>query len=421
MKFLDTQQLPDYKVYSGTEEIGRIQDFYFDDDIFYVRYFVVDTGSFLRRKLALVSPICFKKIDKKQKKIYISLTKSEIENSPEFKENKPLSKQYEKAYSSHFSWPYYWGHAAYAWDVGPFGIPWISINSLDAHPPKAKLNEKEMEKIEKNNLRSAKELRSYSIQGLDDDFGHVQGFIINLETFAMDFIIVDTINYLPSKLVLIRPEWVESISWHSKGVRFPFTKETIKDSPAYSEAFYEKGIVEVTDKHFSESLSHYARLNNTNKLGIKERRSKLLSIANTKKVLETMSDGTIVVTSKDPKTKKTNSFVAKWAKQSKSDPVEIKICIDKHKPGIKGLFGKKPYCLNVVSNFNESEPFEDVQTTQLSNGRIVIDKADSTLVCKTKKVSNPGDFFIVTAEVTDGFLVSKNFKKTNHLRDGLTI
>ena len=41
------QELHDYKISATDGEIGQVKDLYFDDHAWTIRYFVVDTGSWL--------------------------------------------------------------------------------------------------------------------------------------------------------------------------------------------------------------------------------------------------------------------------------------------------------------------------------------------------------------------------------------
>ncbi len=48
--------------------------------------------------------------------------------------------------------------------------------------------------------------------------------------------IVDTHNWWPGKKVLIAPEWIERVSWGERKVFVNLDRETIEQSPEYTEA-----------------------------------------------------------------------------------------------------------------------------------------------------------------------------------------
>jgi len=84
-------------------------------------------------------------------------------------------------------------------------------------------------------LRSSSAVRGYTIHANDGEIGHVDDFIIDDETWAICYIIVDTKNLWPGKKVLISPRWVKRISWDESKVFVDLLCEIIKQSPEYSE------------------------------------------------------------------------------------------------------------------------------------------------------------------------------------------
>lgn len=256
MSYIDTQNLKDYTIQAKDGDIGHISDFYFDEDLFYLRYLVVDTEPFLLRNLVVISPISFRKINSDEKIVELNITKKELEDSPRIDSVDVISRQYEMAYNDYFSWPYYWGYGNSAWAIGPYGITGGYYGQLgrNARSIEEKISEQKgnlKKEAKENNLRSSREVRSYSVMGKDNqEFGHIQGFILDPITLSIDFIIIDTINYFPSKNVLLRPEWIEEISWKSKTVKFPFTKELIKSAPPYKKGEIDEKLIKTSDEHF---------------------------------------------------------------------------------------------------------------------------------------------------------------------------
>jgi hypothetical protein len=102
------------------------------------------------------------------------------------------------------------------------------------------------------NLRSTHDVAGHTIQASDGTIGHVEDFIIDDETWALRYIIVDTKDWLPGKKVLISPHWIESISWEESKVFINLTKKEIEMSPEYTESVlvtrnYETGL----HKHYN--------------------------------------------------------------------------------------------------------------------------------------------------------------------------
>ena len=84
-------------------------------------------------------------------------------------------------------------------------------------------------------LRSTADVSGLHIQARDGEIGHVEDFIIDDETWAIRYLIIDTQNWWPGKQVLVSPRWIESVSWIDSKVCVNLYRETIKQSPEYTE------------------------------------------------------------------------------------------------------------------------------------------------------------------------------------------
>jgi sporulation protein YlmC with PRC-barrel domain len=82
-------------------------------------------------------------------------------------------------------------------------------------------------------LQSAKELRGYHIQGTDAEVGHVSDFIIDDETWAVRYLVVDAGNWFIGKKVLIAPHWASRVSWDERKVFLDMSRASIKASPEW--------------------------------------------------------------------------------------------------------------------------------------------------------------------------------------------
>ena len=64
---------------------------------------------------------------------------------------------------------------------------------------------------------------------------HVEDFIIDEETWAIRYLVVDTKNWWTGKKVLVSPQWIERVSSSESKVFVDLSRETIKQSPEYTE------------------------------------------------------------------------------------------------------------------------------------------------------------------------------------------
>jgi hypothetical protein len=216
--------LKGYKLDSLDGEIGKVKEFYFDDKHWVIRYLVADTGNWLTGMQVLISPYALVAVDKQKQHILIDLTKKQIEASPSLNSDKPVSRHFEEGFYAFYGWPIYWG-GPYMWGVYP---------NIVRNREKWKESVKD-EKSWDPHLRSTHEMSGYHIHASDGEIGHVDDFIIDDETWAIRYLIIDTRNWWPGKKVLISPKWIDRVSWRETKVFVNLSRETIKQSPEYTE------------------------------------------------------------------------------------------------------------------------------------------------------------------------------------------
>ena len=234
--------LKGYTLDSLDGEIGKVKEFYFDDQYWTVRYLVADTGNWHTGKQVLISPYALGEVSVAKHHITIGLTKKQIEESPSLDTDKPVSRQFEMSYYGYYGWPTYWS-GGYMWGNHP------SI-MRDSENWKQTAQEK---KTWDPHLRSTHKVSGYGIHAADGEIGHIKDFIIDDDTWAIRYLIVDTQNWWPGKQVLISPEWIERVSWDESKVFVNLSRDAIKLSPEYREDALPTRIYEV------ELHQHYHR------------------------------------------------------------------------------------------------------------------------------------------------------------------
>jgi hypothetical protein len=216
--------LRNYRLHSLDGEIGKVKDFYFDDQHWTIRYLIADTGNWLTGRSVLISPYALNRVVQSEKHVTVDLTKKQIENSPSLDTHQPVSQQFEVDYYGYYGWPAYWGGSS-AWGNHPYierdrnkwGEATKGANAWDRH------------------LRSTHEVTGYHLQALDGEIGHIEDFVIDGETWAIRYLIVGTKNWWPGKKVLVSPQWIERVSWNESKVFVTLSRDTIKGSLEFTE------------------------------------------------------------------------------------------------------------------------------------------------------------------------------------------
>ncbi len=206
-----------YTLRSHDGDIGKVKDFYFDDHDWSIRYLVAETGNWLTERQVLISPLAFLTVNEADQTISVNLSHQQIEDSPTLGADQPISQQFEKSYFTYYGWPSYWDGS---WlDLNQQNQQAYAQTSLTGNP----------------HLRSMKKTLGYQIQAKDDSLEQVEGFILQLDTWRIRYLIVHTQNWWPGKKVLISPLWIKSVSSQQSKVFVKYLSETIREAPEFKD------------------------------------------------------------------------------------------------------------------------------------------------------------------------------------------
>ncbi len=244
----DIRDLHGATLHALNGEIGRVEDILFDDEYWTVRYLVVNTGSWLFGRKVLISPLAFGIFDWEERAIYVNLTREQVENSPGVETDAPVSRQWERSYYNYYTWPYYWG-GVNGW--GAYSNPGLMFSQQVGNNEKTRLDEEASPRYSDDvHLRSANEVTGYGITATDGHLGHVEGFIVNDETWRIGYIAVDTRDWWPGKKALVPPDWIQEMNWPDKAVTVYASREQIQNAPEWNPS-------ESISPEFEDRLYHY--------------------------------------------------------------------------------------------------------------------------------------------------------------------
>jgi hypothetical protein len=172
--------------------IGTVDDVYFDDASWTVRYVVVDTGRWLPGRHVLLSPAVLRGFDGPGRQIKTHLRRSEVEASPSVDTARPVSRQHEIALQRHYGY--------------------------DPH------------------LRSARAVSGYGIRAVDGELGHVEDFLVDEQDWTIRYLIVDPRSWWPGAHVLVGTDWIRDVSWDARVVEVDVTRAAVRGAPRYEPA-----------------------------------------------------------------------------------------------------------------------------------------------------------------------------------------
>jgi uncharacterized protein YrrD len=225
------QQLQGFTLAASDGEIGRVDDVYFDDQHWTLRYLVVKTGGWLSGRKVLISPISLKGLDWPNGRIDVALTRKQVEESPDIDTDKPVSRQREDELFRYYGYPPYWG-GPYIWGLGAYPAPPVTAFPREVEVAR-ELRARDEQASADSHLRSGNEVSGYDLEARDGAIGHVADLLFDDQSWSIRHIVVDTRNWLPGKHVLIASESIDEVSWSEQSVRVDATREAVKSKPEY--------------------------------------------------------------------------------------------------------------------------------------------------------------------------------------------
>jgi sporulation protein YlmC with PRC-barrel domain len=207
------KDLENYEIGATDGHIGHVKDFYFDDHDWVVRYLIVDTGPWLFGREVLISPVSIAHPNWAEQSLPVSITRAQVEASPSIDTDKPVSRQYETEYLDHYGYPFYWsGSGIWGGGMYPYGM-----TAADDDP----------------HLHSCKEVVGYRIHAVNGEIGHVESLLVDEETWAVRYLVVNTSNWWQGQKVLIAPAWISGVRWFDESVTVDLSREAIKGAPVF--------------------------------------------------------------------------------------------------------------------------------------------------------------------------------------------
>lgn len=228
--------------------IGNIQDLYFDDIAWTVRYFVVDMGGWLSDLQVLISPQSITGYSEGETAFTTNLTRKQVAESPRAETEMPVSRQYEEQLSSHYGWYSYWGTPVYPWretyTYPPYSqtvYPGMSAPLGPGGPvteeltPNNRSKNFNQEKTHSDpSLRSFLEIKKYGLHAINGDIGKVEDLLIEYQSWRITHLVADARKWWPGGLVVIDKGMIKNISWEEEKFEIEMTKDEIKNAPSFN-------------------------------------------------------------------------------------------------------------------------------------------------------------------------------------------
>ena len=156
-------------IHAEDGEIGSVDDLYFNEEDWDVRYLVVNTRRWIPGRKYLVSPVAIDRDQPMRGDIRVELTREQISRCP--------------------------------------------TTTMES------------------NLRSSVEVIGCGIEATDGEVGSVADLVIDDETWEITDVLVDSRHWLPGRLLLISPQVIARIDWPHKKLHLRLAREDILQAP----------------------------------------------------------------------------------------------------------------------------------------------------------------------------------------------
>jgi len=199
-----TKALEGARIHAIDGDIGHVEQFYFDDRNWRINYVVTNIGNWLHGKLVLMPREAITSIAGDDELVFnVALTREQVRLSLDAQTHRPVALQQPHDYYLYLGLPHY----------------------LDFTAPRDPESD--------SHLRSTKIVGGYHIMAVDGEMGHLDGFIIDDETWTLRYAMADQSTWLHGKETLLATEWIYWISWAELNVYVGLRRERIGHAPEF--------------------------------------------------------------------------------------------------------------------------------------------------------------------------------------------
>ena len=129
-----------------------------------------------------------------------------------------------------------WGGGGYPGMLMPGYAGYGSAAATRAEADSAQARAEALQRDQNPHLRSCNEVVGYHIEASDGEIGHVQGLLVDEDSWAIRYLVVSTSNWWLGHDVLVAPQWIQRVSWAQRTVAVELTREALKQAPRYDPA-----------------------------------------------------------------------------------------------------------------------------------------------------------------------------------------
>jgi PRC-barrel domain len=246
-------------VQASDGEVGAVKDLLFDDQTWKLRWVAVAAGDWLAgRRVVFIHPSAIAPLVLPPKpklpmmssgetlSLSLNLSRGQIEVGPHAHQDDPVTRDMEGLLYDYYGWDPYWGAshfgAAVSTDVESKIVEAAAQRGAQAKTPPLD---------GADHLHGVTAFKGYAVHAADGDIGHVENLLADDSNWAIRYLVIETRNWWPGKIVQLSPYAVKDIDWFGEHVNMTVTRDQVRSAPAWDPlAMTDKLSEDALHRHF---------------------------------------------------------------------------------------------------------------------------------------------------------------------------
>lgn len=201
---------------AADDDVGMVDEFYFDESTWDVPFLVVHMEG---RERALISTIAIGDVNITEKKILVELTREQIRNGAGVDIQRQVWTRSEEGGR---------GDLLRSLDRG-------SLMLAGSVPARSRSGQTAQTGFFETHMRSSKGARGWEIGMHDGDLGSLEDFIVDIRYWAVRYLEleIEARDHRHTGHVLISPVWIRHMNWERRRLELDLTRGLVRDAPVY--------------------------------------------------------------------------------------------------------------------------------------------------------------------------------------------
>jgi hypothetical protein len=222
--------LTGYPIKAADGRLGTVAGLMFDESDWAIQWLVVDTGTWLSGRRALLPVALLGHPDPDSHTLPVKLTMQQVEDCPDVDASEPLSQEMEDLVKDHYDIPH--GRDRVLWS----GRDGKSPDVIALEPPEQLATTVSAEREggpRESHVHRISRITGASIEATDGDIGHAEDFLIDTTIWQVRYLIVHTSSWWPGEKLLVSPQSIDALDWARSIIHLDVSRQKVKDSPPY--------------------------------------------------------------------------------------------------------------------------------------------------------------------------------------------